>query len=353
MFSNSKIVFYLRRNSLELYFGDQQEMLEFPPSLLNNLEISNLEGYKKLISEFLSKLDLGDQNSLVLLSDEVIFSKIFPIEIKDLDLRVSQFLETVPFESEKLVSKTIKSLKEELILVANQEIYSELISLLESLNWTVKAVVPLHIFKSSLNLISDNIDTQIAKRILGEHDLMEAGNLLQDSDGQVEKSAKTYPLTALLLIGLILILVTSFLMAATFGLIKSPLEYLLNTQNSQPAFSESSQPTEATSSATAEKTSSVSKEGLTTQVLNGSGITGQAAKVKTQLTGLGFTDIETGNATGISTEETIVVFSDKVGQTIQDEVKTELERTYSEVSVEQATVFQFDIAITTGTELVE
>jgi len=352
MFSNSKIVLYLRRNSLELYSGDRFEKLELPTAIVDNIEIKDLVAYKKLFSDFITRLNLKKQSGLVVLADDIIFSKIISDGAND-QPKIQQFIETVPFKEDKIVSKTVISDSDAMVFVTNQDIYGEVISLLESLNWTVKAVVPLNMFKSSLSLISDNIDPQIAKKIQAEHDLIDSANFLLGSEGQTKRRAKSYPITLLLLLGLIVIASASLYLASTFGLLKNPLEYLSSSKQSQSLVEESPKPTEATNSATADDIRSLSKDGLKVQVLNGSGITGQASKVKSQLANLRFTEIETGNAIGISTEDTIVVFSDKVSAGIQTQVKTELEKTYSEVTIEEATVTQFDILITTGTNLVE
>jgi hypothetical protein len=73
------------------------------------------------------------------------------------------------------------------------------------------------------------------------------------------------------------------------------------------------------------------KKELDIKVLNGTGISGLAAKVKTSLEKLGYTNIETSNADSKDYEVTEVRFSSKVSQEVRDEIIRELEKSFESV----------------------
>ena len=92
----------------------------------------------------------------------------------------------------------------------------------------------------------------------------------------------------------------------------------------------------------------VKRENLKVQVLNGSGIAGQAAKVKEVLAGLGLSQIEIGNAEGALAKETVVVLSKQVSDSLREEVVTKLEGIFEDVSTADNGDLGIDILITTG-----
>ncbi|KKQ83929.1 MAG: hypothetical protein UT08_C0027G0006 [Candidatus Woesebacteria bacterium GW2011_GWB1_38_8] len=91
---------------------------------------------------------------------------------------------------------------------------------------------------------------------------------------------------------------------------------------------------------------------LSVSVLNGSGVKGEAAAVKTLLSKSGFTEdkIETGNADKTNYENTSVSLKKDVPQSIYDEVKKSLDETYtvekSDTELEEDS--SFDIIVIVG-----
>lgn len=104
---------------------------------------------------------------------------------------------------------------------------------------------------------------------------------------------------------------------------------------------------ESTPSAT--PASTIKREDLKVQVLNGSGISGEASKAKTLLEGLGYKNVDTGNASSsdfAQTEISIKVASkDALATVIKD-----LSSKYSAVEASKPLVItsKFDIIVTLG-----
>ena len=95
----------------------------------------------------------------------------------------------------------------------------------------------------------------------------------------------------------------------------------------------------------------VKKSDISIEIQNGTGITGEAALLQAKLKALGYSDIKVGNATSTDFTAAVVTFSKILSQTVQDEIKLELEKLYKEVTVKTSSTQQTDIVIITGPRL--
>jgi len=93
----------------------------------------------------------------------------------------------------------------------------------------------------------------------------------------------------------------------------------------------------------------VEKADVTVQVLNGTGITGEAGYLQNKLKALGFEKIEVGNADSTDYTDTTVTFKKDLSSSLQEEVKEELEKVYKKVVVKTSSTQSSDIVIITGT----
>jgi hypothetical protein len=89
------------------------------------------------------------------------------------------------------------------------------------------------------------------------------------------------------------------------------------------------------------------KSTVSIEIQNGTGISGEAAYLQTQLKALGYTDIKVGNATTTDATATVVTFSKDLAQSIVDEITLKLKSIYQTVTVKTATSTQ-DVLIVTG-----
>jgi hypothetical protein len=93
----------------------------------------------------------------------------------------------------------------------------------------------------------------------------------------------------------------------------------------------------------------VDKSTISILVLNGTGKSGGAAFLKSQLEGLGYTDIEVGNAEKQDYEETEIAFSKEVGSSTKQEVTSDLSKYYLKVNSKTLVSMEdYDIKIITG-----
>jgi hypothetical protein len=100
--------------------------------------------------------------------------------------------------------------------------------------------------------------------------------------------------------------------------------------------------------ATSEPDEEVDKSEVEIEVLNGTGISGEAGFLQSKLEALGYDDISAGNASSSDNETTIVNFSTSLDSTLVSEITKLLEDTYSEVETKTSGSLSVDVQITTG-----
>jgi len=92
----------------------------------------------------------------------------------------------------------------------------------------------------------------------------------------------------------------------------------------------------------------VDKVDVAIEILNGTGISGEAGYLQGKLRDLGYTDIEVGNADDQDQTVTTVTFSVDLDETNKDEIQAELEKLYEDVTVKTSSSISVDVNIVTG-----
>lgn len=93
----------------------------------------------------------------------------------------------------------------------------------------------------------------------------------------------------------------------------------------------------------------VSRSEIRVEILNGTGISGEAAVLKGRLIPLGYSDIKTGNATSQNHTKTEVSFSSTAPEDLRNEIVSTLENLYEEVQIGPTiTQNEIDVRIITG-----
>lgn len=124
--------------------------------------------------------------------------------------------------------------------------------------------------------------------------------------------------------------------------------YFFRNRGSEDSLSEPTptlSETEITSTPTKEP---IDKGEVSIEVMNGSGVSGEAAKLKSVLAELGYTDIEVGNAGSSDYVTTEVSFKSSIDDEVKDEIIEELENIYSSVEVKDGSIGDKDVEIIIG-----
>lgn len=104
-----------------------------------------------------------------------------------------------------------------------------------------------------------------------------------------------------------------------------------------------------TSTPTATTTPSpVDKSGVSIEIQNGTGITGEAAYLQGILKSMGYSDIKVANADADNHETTTVTFAKSLSSGVVDEITKKLESTYKDVETKTSSTQKTDVLIVTG-----
>ena len=346
IFTNKKNLIYVRRNALEFFHGDEKLELTIPVTILQNLEIVDSERFDKLLFDFLLKIK--KQKALMVLSSDVLFEKeTVAKDEKDLDGKYQNFKDSLPVSSDKVAIKKIISGESIFFIAVNKKIYQEISAVLEKAGWEIKAVVPVTLFKEKLGMEDNELAVSSANKILSDKDLIRISDFLSETQGEVIKKSPNYKIFIFFILGFILIFIITISLGIRFNFLSIP--GLGNRGNSEKLVKEA---VESTPSAFEESSKAANiEEYLSIQVLNGSGVAGQAAKVSSSLIEIGYKNIEVGNADVVGTK-TFAYFSKYVKEKDKEEIKNMLDENFTDVEIqEHSEDSEFDVLITTGEEI--
>lgn len=338
LFSSNPSVIYIRKNSLIFYISSSKKQLELPSNIASDITIKDPIMYQKLVEEFISGNHIKKTKVLIILSPEVTFQKIIPpSEIKNLSTLSQAFSEMIP--SDALITKNIPMPDGIHLIATNKRIYQILIDKLREIDWDVNSIFPV-ILVTEDNELSQEAIKKFPKDLIKKSDFLDERQPELDPRNYVETPKKAGFLKILTILLIIILLAVVFGALWYFRANFTPQKAPQSVTTSEPISTESAKLQTATSSAEIND--------LTAQVLNGTGVAGQAGLVKDQLQELGLSDIETGNAEGAGGGDTVVVFADLVPQTLRDKIVNLLKEEFAGVEVQKAPNPLFDILITTG-----
>lgn len=371
----SKLIIYLRRNSLEVYRENTEGYLgrlEFPPETAKDEEIIDKAKFEELIESFLTKLATKEKKALIVLSDDVLFQKTIPLSDEKTEATdIQEFFAEVPFDPQKISRKQIRTKNGVNLFAVNKDLFLAAAGVLSKMQKEVQAAVPATIFGT--NATSTALTKQDINNITSKQDLINQSNFLDESEITISqvptpqepedsKNPSTAPsvapsnqdrslsFTHLVILGTITIVVGS-LIAIYF--IRKPSLNLSNIKIpflSQKQEQASPPPSPTTQQTETSPQEDLSKDEITIQVLNGTGKSGQAGLAKAALETIGFAGIETGNAENQDFTATTVDFASKVPVKLRQEIVDELEKLFAEIKMEVKGTQDFDVIITTGEE---
>lgn len=379
LFYNEKTILYLKSSSLDLYNDKNVDgaHLEIPKDCVDNLEVANTEKLKALLGEFFAKFELGGKTGILVLSDLVVFQKVLPLaEVKkeeekepvkkdqpaetpvEDEKKTENFFESIPLDQKKLAKQELHLGDENILVATNKELYQTIVKQLDRIGFRVGAVVPAFLFKITPN--KETLDIDDIKQIVRNQSLIKQANFLSEPSTEtlIEAPVKSKTLlnkqfsewlfAPVLVICLIVLLGIYWFkfgksedLSSLFGLRgnSAPLTTAISSTSPKPTI----QP-----SASSSASPTTDKADLKIEVLNGTGTTGLAKKESDELSSLGYTSIDVGNASQTN-NQTIITLDDKVSQDQKDEIVTLMKKDFDPVVVKSATsASDYDVIITTG-----
>jgi hypothetical protein len=359
----SKAVLFLRRHGFELYVerSPQPLICAFPPEAVSDLELIDIHKLEETINEFIKTNTLKNLEITFLLSDEVVFRKTFPTKVDDaVKAQIQQFYDVVPVDTRHVAKGQLPAGENTEYYVVNKQLYLPLKNIFEMNFLKTVGIFPLFFIQPALPVVAfgqqASLDAsalsaayrpskQMKERDLLLLEVVEVQFIKTTTEGQIDESEKKKLVFAVVfVVGCVLGL--GFIVLQAF---KRPVVKPLNlpeTQKAVQAPAESAAPSN-TSAATSSANADDEKKKIRIQILNASGISGEAGKVKDVLTALGYGQFTTGNAEKNSVTETIVNFSQTVPVDLKNEVFSTVQQQYSNaISSTSVQLGSFDIVIT-------
>jgi hypothetical protein len=162
-------VLFLVRDRFYLYDGSAVLTLEFPPTIVQDLDVKNRDGLNDLITLFIHNNKLVPAQLFFILSESVCFSKDFPIGIPadavKVEAATKEFLDSIPFSS--VVSKVYKTPTSTRVVGSNQDLIDTIFVAFENKGFGISALAPANIFPdfgSATDLSPDTAQTVLNKR---------------------------------------------------------------------------------------------------------------------------------------------------------------------------------------------
>jgi len=205
-------------------------------------------------------------------------------------------------------------------------------------------------------IVEDEVITEIPKEAVEAEPVVTAPEVVVEPEPVVEASIPSVsaPMTTPVISsepvkkeGSWWMLLIAFILGLAVGAVTM---YLVKAQSSKVSSQQETAVVDQTPEPTTAPVTEVKREDLKVQVLNGSGVSGAAAQAKTLLEGLGYLDVETGNADGDFAETEIEIKADKAA--VEVLVKKDLEDEYSlsDTVGELDESSDYDVVITLGAE---
>ncbi len=348
-------VIYIDRNYLYYYGGNVHAPipLQFQPTVVKDMELINYESLEKQIDSLITTNKMQPDDTGIVIAHQSSFEKLIPPKIVGVALENEKksFLDNVPFED--IMYQVFPTSKGTKLVAVNKELL-----------YAIKDIFQLHGFRivtitSIATLYPDTdvpFNVSLAQQILKKPSLLDAGSFpiedveipntdtYDESNKPLKNNNRLY-----LLIGVFIILIGSL---TAVLLLRKPAEKKTQTivPTAAPVIQVSPSPQVASAAASITTSPSISpprKSGITIQILNGSGIAGQADELKTQIEDAGYASISTGNAPTLQSSRSLVVFKPGVPQEVRQEITNLVSELIGEVTVQENSEISGDVVITT------
>lgn len=348
MFAQNKTaIFYLKEKSLEIIVSKGSAYYEFSTEVIKDRQVLNQDKLKEEVIGFINKIDFKIQKSIVLLADELISEKIISKkEPENYEKELDLFKESIDFTPEKTVLIKLEEKEVVHLISINKDLYQILVKILENIDWRVTSVLPALFFGS----LTNGLDKKNYKRIIKNKKILNKSVLsLEDKEAKLKigeenqqvkdsKSKEQYLVCFALIITLMLIVTGIVLIILS----NQNLRKLNNKVNEVKI-------TTTTKSEVKKEIIPEEKGNIKITILNGSGISGQAGKIKELLINEGFNEdnLETGNAEEVKAGDSILEYKTGANENLKKSLVDILEAELGSLSILENSKLEEDFLVTT------
>lgn len=352
-----RAVVFVDRKNMYYFGGDAKTALSlpFPPTAVQDMEVINGDELIKTITDFIKANKLKPAEILYCFSSQTYFEKAVPEKTapEEIERLRSEFNENVPFN--KILSKDFSQGKNTTIIAMNKDFAYTMKKVFETLGFSTQAIIPTFVlYGQQAVTFSSQVGEQLMKHFNSLQQVSfptkedETKNIDHDEkEFAVQKKPGNNRLYVLIgVFGVLIIILIGFYF------------YMQKKRAPQPSAQTPSQvivPTTITSlpsptveaSPTATLQPDIPKDEIEISVLNGSGVAGEADRVKERLAEADFTNVTTGNAPTLDSEKTSIVFKPTVPRAYKDEIVTMIKSLGYQITTRENDEISSDVLITT------
>ncbi len=355
--SRPKSIIHLGKDALQIYIENfpRPLILKFDPSVIQNLEKIDKDWIRFKLGEILKTNQIESLNAILVLSKDVLFVKAFELkDEKERQIELSKFIEELPFNKENASIKEYEQGNRCIAVATGKILYTSFISVLEELNIEVKAILPETVVGETV------LNTSSIKTIFKNKLLVKKGSFILPGK-TVNKTGKPSlnnsginPKDNNMPIILSILLVLSIGGVVSF-VFKDKIKSIYQKKESEEVIvQEEKKETKEEEKETTTNTVTVDKKELAIEVLNGTGTVGLASSIKKDLQGMGYTQIDTGNADSMNYKTTTITALMSLPDSLLNEMKEYLSKDFKSIEIKKITEEEkedYDVTITTGEEI--
>lgn len=350
-------VIYIDRNYLYFYGGNVHAPipLQFQPTTVKDMELINFEELEKQIDTLIKTNKILPDDTGIVIAHQSSFEKLIPPNVVGVELETEKkkFLDNVPFED--IMYKEFPGTKGIKLVTVNKELIYAIKSIFQHRGFrivtiaSVTTIYPDTDVPFNLSLAQQCIkkSSQLNQATFPVEDIeIQSSDAYDESNKPPKNNNRVF-----LLVGVFIILIGSLV---ALLLLRKPEEKELTKKTAAtpiPVTIVTAVPTVASPSAGITQKPSIlpsEKTGISIQILNGSGLAGQADELKTKIEDAGYTTVSTGNSPTLQSAKTLVVFKPTVSQQIRTEITNLITEIIGPVTVQDNTEIPGDVIITTA-----
>src|SRR3989338_1419329 len=337
MLKKEKIFIFLSTAGLRFYScrPELNASIHFANGDLKHQEITDIKKYSLGLASIIKKLPPADL--ILLIADEFIYHKSLSSVLQaQFSEEKEAFLTMIPFDEAKIAyTHTVTTNSNEIIAV-NKDLYEPILSIAKQEKKKIKHIVPLSLIHrdGDSEPTYELLDKNYSRDLFKKYDLSSAKNGIPrvvkiTEQQEANNLKKDNPIsTRLVAEFVIFFLALGVLFYTVFQQKKAARNIVLNNitaraPSTAPKVTSIPQPTVAHKRL----------EELSVQILNGSVLAGQAARLKEVLIKMGLTEIETGNFQTSDMKDIHMTFSNDLSPSDHALLLVELETVFPELSI--------------------
>ncbi len=356
------LVCYVGGNFLEVFETDSnnQQNLSFSSASIQHSEIVDKKKYSEELQKFIEGLKLKEGKGIIILANELIYANDIDITGKNEKDETDKFLTAVPLPRSNIATISLHNKNKLRIIAVNKKLYEGVVEVLKMNNVEIFSVVPVSVFTNWAD--NQEFNAQEARKITGEKRILQGYNFLQSKDnsqayndvanvrealevGEVEKKSMRNQYVVLA--------ISIMLLACAIGYLLLWSKTISNPWFKKP---ESLHPKPTAAMTVPSKTSQpspttkplISKSTIKIQILNGSGVEGQAGKLSNLLQGAGYNNVTMGNTNNLG-QRTTIIYNKLLPKDVLSGITDAMKNDFPDPTLQEASQSaEYDILITTG-----